>query len=103
MANIKVDRSQFEKAASAIEAYVSNHKKHMSTIDQSVNFLGSSWQGKDYDQLKIEWQQINSSGSTSDNMLAALANYADFLRYAANKYKTAQINAINRANRLPKY
>lgn len=103
MANIKVDHSQFEKAASAIETYINNHKTSMNSIDQSVNSLGSSWQGNDYNQLRKEWQEIKGSGSTSDKMLKSLDNYADFLRFAANKYKSAQANAINRANNLPRY
>ena len=57
----------------------------------------------DYNQLKKEWQQIKGSDSTSDRMLKSLDNYADFLRFAANKYKSAQANAINRANGLPRY
>ena len=103
MANIKVDHSQFERAASAIETYISKHKSKMNTINTSIASLGSSWQGNDYNQLKKEWQEIQGSGSTSDKMLKSLDNYADFLRFAANKYKSAQANGINRANRLPRY
>lgn len=103
MANIKVDYSQFEKTASAIETYISQHKKRMRAIDNSVVSLNTVWQGNDYEQLKKEWQQIKSDGSTSDRMLKALDNYAEYLRFAANKYKSAQANAISRANKLPKY
>lgn len=103
MANIKVDHSQFERTASTIDTYIRNHRNKMNSIDAFVNSLGTSWQGNDYNQLKKEWQQIQGSGSTSDKMLKSLDNYADFLRFAANKYKSAQANAINRANRLPRY
>lgn len=103
MANIKVDHSQFEKTASVIETYITKHKNNMQVINQSVDALASSWQGDDYNQLKTEWQQINASDSTSGKMLKSLDNYADFLRFAANKYKSAQANAINRANNLPRY
>lgn len=103
MAIISVDHSQFEKTASAIESYVSKHRTKMKTIDQSVNSLKTSWQGADYEQLKKEWQEMNSSDSTSEKMLKSLQNYADFLRFAANKYKSAQTNAVNRANQLPRY
>lgn len=103
MANIKVDHSQFEKAASSIESYITKHKNKMKSIEQSVASLGTSWQGEDYNQLKKECQQMSASGSTSDKMIKSLDNYADFLRFAANKYKSAQANAINRANKLPRY
>ena len=103
MANIKVDHSQLERTASTIDTYISKHKTKMNNIDQSIVSLGASWQGSDYNQLKKEWQQIKGPDSTSDKMLKSLDNYADYLRFAANKYKSAQINAINRANKLPKY
>ncbi len=103
MANIRVDHSQFGKTASAVETYIAKHRNHMKTIDTSIELLHTTWQGNDYSQLKLQWQQINAPDSTSGNMLKSLQNYADFLRFAANKYKTAQTNAINRANRLPKY
>lgn len=102
MAHIKVNHSKFESAARTIDGYISSHKKKMKQIDQSVVSLGTSWQGTDYNQMKIEWGQINASGSTSDNMLKSLQNYADALRNAGEKYKQAQARAINRANTLCK-
>ena len=103
MAKIKVDHSQFERTASVIDTYIRNHKNKMNSIDDSIAALGTTWQGSDYDQLQTEWQQIKGTDSTSDKMLKSLDGYADFLRFAANKYKSAQANAINRANNLPKY
>jgi uncharacterized protein YukE len=103
MANIKVDHNELEKTVSSIDAYIKNHNNKMKNIDDMVTSLGTSWQGTDYDQLKTECQQMSASGSTSDQMLKSLDNYADFLRFAANKYKSAQANAINRANQLPRY
>lgn len=103
MANIKVDHSQFERTASAIDTYIRNHKSKMNSIDNSITALGTAWQGSDYSQLQNEWQQIKGADSISDKMLKSLDSYADFLRFAANKYKSAQANAINRANRLPRY
>lgn len=103
MANIKVDHSQLEKTAAAIDTYIVKHRNNMQAINQSVISLGASWRGSDYNQVHIEWQQINASDSTSGRMLKSLDNYADFLRFAANKYKSAQTNAINRANNLPRY
>lgn len=103
MANVKVDYGQIENAVSVIETYITKHKNNMGKMNQSVTALGASWQCNDYSQLKSEWNQINSKDSTSGKMLQELDEYADFLRFAANKYKSAQNNAINRANRLPKY
>ncbi len=102
MANIKVDHSQIEKTASAVDSYVQNHKAKMGNIGESVTALGSSWQGTDYNQFKTEWEQINGKDSTSDKMIKSLESYAEFLRFAAKKYKSAQANAINRASKLPR-
>lgn len=103
MANIKVDHKKFEQAAGAIEAYVSKHKSNMNAIENAVNSLGTCWHGADYAQFQREWQEIKGTGSTSDKMIRSLEQYADFLRFAANKYRSAQENAVNRADRLPKY
>ena len=101
MANIKVDHSQFERTASAIDTYIRNHKSKMNSIDKSITALGTAWQGSDYNQLQTEWQQIKGADSTVLKIYFSYFHY--FLRFAANKYKSAQANAINRANRLPKY
>lgn len=102
MANIKVDHSKFEKTAQAIDKYVSNHRSNMNKIGGEVNSLGSSWSGADYMQFQREWNSINSKNSTSGKMLSAMENYADFLRFCGQSYKSAQSRAVNRANRLPK-
>lgn len=102
MAKITVNHSEFEKTATAIETYISKHKKGMNSINGSVESMGSSWQGNDYKQVKKEWQEIKGTDSTSDRMLKTLGGYAEFLRYSEGMYKNAQADAINRANRLPK-
>lgn len=51
MANIKVDHSQFERTASAIDTYIRNHKSKMNSIDNSITALGTAWQGSDYTLL----------------------------------------------------
>ena len=103
MAYIRVDHRQLEKAASTIDSYIVKHKKKMQTIDQSIDSLNAQWQGSDYAQLQNEWRQMNASDSTSARMIKTLDNYADFVRFSANKYKSAQANAINTAGRLPRY
>lgn len=103
MAVINVDHSRLEKTASAVDDYVTKHKHNMNSIDTNVTALKTAWEGEDYDQMAARWQQMNSDDSTSGEMLKALESYADFLRFAAEQYKTAQIDAINRANRLPKW
>ena len=100
MAYITVDHKRLEKTANDIDGYINAHRKAMSEIDNNITSLGASWQGKDYSQTVREWNEMKNSSSTSEKMLKSLDNYADFLRWAAKKYKQAQTDAINRANRL---
>ena len=100
MAYIMVDHRRLEKTAGDIEGYINAHRRAMSDIDSNIISLSSSWQGEDYRQMVCEWNEMKNGSSTSEKMLKSLDNYADFLRWAARKYKQAQIDAINRANRL---
>lgn len=103
MAYIKIDHSQFKKVSSAINTYIRNYNANMSAIDREMISLNTYWKGKDYNQVKTEWNQINSKGATSDKMITALKNYSEYLKTAEAKYKKAQANAVNRANSLPNY
>lgn len=101
--SIKVDHSQFDKAASAIDTYNTVLKTKMSGADQTVTGLFSSWKGIDSSAYKTKWDTLDEKGSVYFTMRKSLESYANFLRAAGNKYKTAQANAVNRANRLPKW
>lgn len=102
MAKVTVDHSRFNEAANEIESYVQQTKNKMRRIDQTVTELGSSWQGSDYRAVHAEWDQINGKNSTTDKMLTSLQDYANALKNAGNKYKSAQTKAINRAKLLCK-
>jgi uncharacterized protein YukE len=97
---IKVNHSQFENAADAIDTYLSSQKKNMAAAESEVKNLGTTWQGTDSKQFQLQWNQVEDNDSTSKNMTKALENYANFLRFAASTYKEAQSKAVNRANWL---
>ncbi len=103
MAYIVVDHNKFEHAASAIDTYISKHKKNMNKINQEMVDLAASWQGADYVAAKQKCSEMNASGSTSDKMIKALDSYADYLRYAGKQYRDVQSRAVNRANLLPRW
>lgn len=103
MAYIKVDHKKFEHAASAIDTYITRHKSNMVKIEQEMVGLSNDWQGPDYTTVKKEWNEMNSTTSTSAKMLKALSNYAGYLRTAGKSYKDAQSRAVNRANGLPQW
>ena len=103
MAYINVDHSKFEPAASAVEQYIQVIKTNMGRGDSEVNSLNTAWEGRDYVRYKAEWEKLNNPGSVKAEYIKALENYAQFLRYAGNKYKNAQADAVNRAAGLPKW
>lgn len=102
MAKLTVNHSTFRTTATQIESYIRQTKNNMQQIDQTVNGLGTSWQGADYQKVNSEWDAINGNHSTTDKMLDSLQNYADALKSAGEKYKAAQSRAINRAKLLCK-
>lgn len=103
MAYIKVDHSKLESTASLVEAYISNTKKKMNNANGYVANMSGSWQGVDFNQFKLQWDGVTNNDSAYSQMMKSLESYAQFLRYAASKYKNAQAKAINRANSLPKW
>lgn len=100
---IKVDHSRFENVAKAIDNYINKHKSNMTKANQEITTLSSTWQGQDFMQFQAQWNRITDNGSTSQKMTKAMENYAQFLRFAANKYKEAQAKAVNRANGIPRW
>ena len=101
MAYIKVDHSKFEKAADAIDTYLDQMKKRMGSADGEITKLSAGWQGDDFTQYKVQWEKVAGDDSTYAEMKKSFETYAKFLRFAADKYKNAQANAVNRANKLP--
>ena len=100
---IRVDHSRFNAAADSIDKYISTLNKEMKKSDSSVSNMLGLWKGTDATAFSNKWSVIMGSGSTYMNFKKSLESYAKYLRYAGNQYKNAQANAINRANRLPKW
>ena len=103
MAYIKVDYSYFEKAASAIDTYVSSMKNKMRSAGSEVTTLSANWQGSDFTQFKAQWDKVTNNDSTYSQMIKSLESYAKYLRFAAQKYKSAQSMAVRNANNLPRW
>lgn len=103
MAYIKVDHSKCERAASAVDEYVTLMKDKMKSAQGEVITLSSTWQGSDFTQFKSQFDKVDNDDSTHTQMVKALESYANYLRYASVKYKDAQAKAVNRANSLPRY
>ena len=95
---IKVDHSQFEKTAKSIDEYTTKMSIKMSQADHSMIIMFSTWRGIDSTSYKNKWNTIKGDDSTYGKMKKSLESYS-----AGNKYKKAQADAINRANKLPKW
>lgn len=103
MAYIKVDHSKFKGIADAIDSYTELMKKKMKSSQNEVAALAFNWQGKDYTNFKERFAKLDDDDSSHKQMIKVLEAYASFLRYAEEKYKKAQADAVERANRLPRY
>lgn len=97
---IKVDHSQFEPAAVAVDEYVSSMKRKMNTANAHILSLRSDWSGEDYHAFLEAWGRATNEDSVYKKMVKSLESYADYLRYAGSQYKQAQTDAVNRANKL---
>ena len=102
MAVIKVDYTKLDEAANAVEAYAEKMASTKNSMDIEITWLKTVWDGKDADAFMQAWNKVDGKDSVHSNMRNALLNYAKYLRYCAQQYKSAQADAINRANNLPK-
>jgi len=103
MAYIKVNCNSINAAAKAVDKYVGEMKKKMSAADNDVKTMGIDWQGSDYAAFQAKWGEAVNDSSVYMKMRKSLESYADYLRYAAKRYKDAQNAAVNRANSLPRF
>ena len=102
MAYIKVNHQKMLAVADQVDNYIAQLDKGMTSIDSAMLSMGGTWKGEDYQQVKKEWDEINSPGSTTDRMKITLRSYSGSIREASKLYKEAQARAINRANTLCK-
>ena len=99
--NIKVDHSKFESTANVLLDYTEKMKKNMRKADTAVSTMMHQWQGEDAYEFNAKWATVSGGDSTYEAMRKSIESYANFLKSAGEKYKQAQINAVNAANSLP--
>ena len=102
MSYIKVDHSKLESTATEVEEYVALLKRKMNDAQCRVSTLSSSWQGNDFAKFQEQFNQVYNEDSTYVQMIKELESYARYLRYAAEKDKKTQADAVDRARKLPK-
>lgn len=98
---IEADHEQLIARAKEIEAFVDKQKSAMKNMDAQVNGMQkAAWSGKDARAFYSSWQSECGAGSDADRMMEGLKSFASALRRAAGEYQKAQLEAINRVNRI---
>lgn len=100
MAKINVNLDTIEDAAASVDRYVQSHRRHMQQMEQELLLLKSQWGGSDYQQVLLQWQQLDADNSASGLLIRDLENQAKMMRWAVQRYETVRNQAISRAKRL---
>ena len=101
MAKIKVNHATLEKTAGVIEDKIRTFNQTINQANSAVGNMTSMWTGTDYGEYKTQWEKATGKGSPTKAMTKALQAYADYLKYAAEMYKKAQGEAVNRSKKIP--
>lgn len=104
MAFIEVNHKVLRDVAAAINTYCSAQDREMRTADSEIkSVLSSDWIGPDAQEFGKRWEKVDASDSTTVRFRELLKNFGEGLTACANEYQSAQEDAYNAANRLPKY
>lgn len=102
MARIIVNHQTLKTAADKLDEKNRNIKTVMGNANSVVDGgLHTNWDGMDYTQFRIEWQ--NKTKKATTDVTKKLEEHANFLRFAASKYNQAQTDAVNKANSIPQW
>ena len=66
MAYIQVDHQQLDKAADAVEAYITKQNRKMNEMDSSIRSMHSFWTGSDYQLFLQQWDRNQDDRSIED-------------------------------------
>ena len=103
MAMIEVNHKVLRDVAAAITAYISVQNREMGSADSNIKqMLRTDWLGSDAQEFERKWEDVDSPGSITIKHRESLKKYGENLTACANEYQSAQEDAYNAANRLPK-
>ena len=97
---IEADRAKLTEAAASVEYFLKMMKSCLDQSGREVQALSSFWEGGDFARFFTEWGKVSAPGSVCAEWRKALENYAALLRFAEEKYRKAQQDAVNRADAL---
>lgn len=98
---IEVNHSLLEAAASSIDQLMATHDRDLNLTELQLAALHGSWSGSDFEAFKHYFQGDNGVKKTGLEISKVITEHAKLLHYSASQYKTAQIDAVNRASRIP--
>ena len=103
MALIEVNHRTLRDVAVAITTYCTVQDKEMRSADTEIkSMLISDWLGTDAQEFGRKWEGVDDNDSTSVKFRESLKKYGENLTVCADLYQTAQADAYNDANWLPK-
>ena len=97
---IEVNHSSLRQAANDFRQYAREGNSITTNTVQTCESLSRSWNGNDFTAFITRARGLDSQDSYLRRLCSALNSFADKLEYSADKYRKAQADAINRANRL---
>ena len=104
MASIKVDHSVLRTVASAVTTYCTTQDKEMRSADANIkSMLSTDWIGPDAMEFGGKWEAVDASDSTAVKFRDSLKSFGEAITACADEYESAQADAYNAANRLPKH
>lgn len=100
MCYIAVNHQILIEAASDMKIHELIHNNILNQANNTVANLEMKWSGMDYTQYKAQWSRITADDSTSKNITNKMSEFSEFLRYASEQYKNAQITAVSHAKKI---
>ncbi len=97
---ITVDHREIRNAANKIEDKITEIKSAMKNANGDAESLINYWKGEDFNEFIQKWRTYDDKGSSYGMLITFLESYVKYLRFASEKYQTAQENAISRASKL---
>ncbi len=97
---IKLNHKEIGTAASKIEDKIREMNNIKSQANAQIGLLKNAWDGSDSEEFKHSFEGDSGVLSTIKNACDMLQVRADFLKFCADIYLTAQSDAVNRARNL---
>jgi uncharacterized protein YukE len=98
---IRVDHSEFKKTAQEMRNLIQEYDSTMKQVYEELHSIGLiSFAGNDGKYYANSVDSFTGADSACEQMKKFLNSFADFLENAAEEYKDAQGDVVNKANSI---